>query len=162
MKRALAFFVVGLVVGELDPFGWAAWQVLERQLPRVKQESLAAPSPFEQMPPSAWIAQSEHAYVIEDRYAPTAPVHLLVIPKQRYASLLDPPPEVLGEMLDLARSVARQKSIAESGFRVIINTNPQGGQTVYHLHMHVKGGQQLREPLLPYLWSRLTHRWHAA
>jgi histidine triad (HIT) family protein len=162
MKRAFVFFVAGLVVGELDPIGWAVWQVLAHQLPHVKQQSLAAPSPFEAMSPSTWLAQSEHAYVIEDRYAPTAPVHLLVVPKQRYATLLEPAPEVLAEMLDLARSAARQKGIAESGFRVIINTNPQGGQTVYHLHMHVKGGEQLREPLLPFLWGRITALWRAA
>ncbi len=47
MKRALVFFLLGLLVGEFDPIGWAAWQVLERQLPRAKQESLAAPSPFD-------------------------------------------------------------------------------------------------------------------
>jgi len=127
MKRALVFFVLGLLVGELDPIGWAAWQVLGRQLPRVKQESLAVPSPFERMPRSTWVAESEHAFVVEDHYAPTAPVHLLVVPKQRYASLLEPPPEVLGEMLDLARRVAREKDIAETGFRVVINTNPEGG-----------------------------------
>jgi len=162
MKRVLLLFLAGLVVGELDPIGWTAWQVLERHLPRVKQQSLAAPSPFEEMPSSTWIAESEHAYVIQDLYAPTAPVHLLVVPKQRYASILEPAPEVLGEMLDLARIAARQQSIAESGFRVIINTNPHGAQTVYHLHMHVKGGQQLREPLLPFLWGRLTQLWRAA
>jgi histidine triad (HIT) family protein len=157
MKRALAFFLAGLFVGELDPIGWAVWQVLERQLPRVKQKSLAAPSPFQEMPPSTWIAESEHAYVVEDRYAPTAPIHLLVIPKQRDSTILEPEVEVLGEMLDLARNAAHQQGIAESGFRVIINTNPRGSQTVYHLHMHVKGGRQLREPLLPYVWSRLAH-----
>ncbi|HEY8153412.1 MAG TPA: HIT domain-containing protein [Myxococcota bacterium] len=160
MKRALVFFFAGLLVGELDPVGWAAWQLLGRQLPRVKQESLASPSPFERIPPSRWIAESEHAYVIEDTYAPTAPVHLLVIPKQRHASVLEASPEVLGEMLELARSAARERNIAESGFRIVINTNPQGGQTVYHLHMHVKGGQQLREPLLPILWGRLTAMAH--
>jgi histidine triad (HIT) family protein len=159
MKRALFFFFAGLLVGELNPMGWAAWQLLERQLPDVKQRSLAAPSPFEEMPHSTWLAQSAHAYVVEDRYAPTAPVHLLVIPKERYATILEPPPEILGEMLDLARNTARDHDIAESGFRVIINTNPHGSQTVYHLHMHVKGGQQLREPLLPYLWGRLTQLW---
>jgi histidine triad (HIT) family protein len=87
-------------------------------------------------------------------------VHLLVIPKQRHASVLEPSPGVLGEMLELARSAARERNIAESGFRIVINTNPQGGQTVYHLHMHVKGGQQLREPLLPILWGRLTAMAH--
>jgi histidine triad (HIT) family protein len=157
MRPAFVLFVVGLLVGELDPFGWATWKVLEGQLPRIKERSLASPSPFERIPRSSWLAESEHAYVVEDQYAPTAPVHLLVVPKQRYTSVLEPPTEVLGEMLDLARNAARERKIADSGFRIIINTNPQGGQTVYHLHMHVKGGEQLREPVLPYLWSRLTH-----
>lgn len=114
------------------------------------------------MPPTAWRAESEHAYVVEDHYAPTAPVHLLVIPIERFPSILEAPPEVLREMLDLARSAAREYGIAESGLRIIINTNPQGGQTVYHLHMHGKGGQQLREPLMPYIWSRGTQLWNAA
>jgi histidine triad (HIT) family protein len=162
VKRALVFLVAGIVVGELDPMGWAVWQVLERQLPRVKQESLAAPSPFEEMPSSAWLAESEHAYVVQNRYAPTAPVHLLVVPKRRYSSILEPAPEILGEMLDLARSAAREQGIAESGFRITINTNPHGPQTVYHLHMHVAGGRQLREPLLPFLWSRMTRLWRSA
>jgi histidine triad (HIT) family protein len=125
--------------------------------PGVKQQSLAAPSPFEAMPPSTWLAESEDAYAIKEQYAPTAPVHLLVVPKQRYASILEPPPEVLGQMLDLARHAAHQQGIAESGFRVTINTNPHGPQTVYHLHVHVQGGRQLREPLWPYLWARLRH-----
>jgi histidine triad (HIT) family protein len=150
-------FVAGLLVGQLDPLGLLVWHFLEQRLPAIKQASLAEPSPFERMPESRWIAESEHAFVIEDRYAPTAPVHLLVIPKQRYATLLDAPAPLLGEMLDLARRTAHERGVAESGFRIVINTNPQGGQTVYHLHMHVKGGEQQREPLLPYLWGRLTH-----
>jgi histidine triad (HIT) family protein len=158
MRRSVAFFIIGVLIGELDPLGWAAWKVLERQLTHVKERSVASPSPFEQMPRTRWLAESEHAYVVQDLYAPTAPVDLLVIPKDRYLSVLEPAKEVLGEMLDLARNAARQHDIADSGFRIIINTNPQGGQTVYHLHMHVKGGEQLREPLLPLLWSRLTHR----
>jgi histidine triad (HIT) family protein len=162
MKRALVLLATGLLIGELDPIGWTAWKLLEHQLPRIKQQSLAAPSPFAAISPSSWLAESEHAYVVEDRYAPTAPVHLLVVPKQRYGSVLEPSPEVLGEMLDLARRAAGQAGIAEAGFRIVINTNPHGSQTVYHLHMHVKGGHQLREPLLPFLWSRLTHLRSAA
>ncbi len=162
MKRALLFFFVGLLIGELDPAGWAAWRIIEARLPAIKQQSVAELSPFEEMPPSRWIAESENAYVIEDLYAPSAPVHLLVIPKQRYTSVLEPPPEVLGEMLELARRAARDRGIAESGFRIIINTNPHGAQTVYHLHIHVRGGRQLPEPLLPLLWGRLTHLERAA
>ena len=161
MRRSVAVFIIGVLIGELDPLGWAAWKVLERQLTHVKGRSVASPSPFEQMPRTRWLAESEHAYVVQDLYAPTAPVHLLVIPKDRYLSVLEPPKEVLGEMLVLARDAARQRDIADSGFRIIINTNPQGGQAVYHLHMHVKGGEQLREPLLPLLRSRLAHRWDA-
>lgn len=162
MKRTLVFCLAGFLIGELDPVGWAAWRVLEARLPAIKQRSLAQPSPFEQMPPSRWIAESESAYVIEDLYAPSAPVHLLVIPKKRYPSLLDPPAAVLGEMLELARQAARDRGIAESGFRITINTNPHGAQTAYHLHMHVRGGRQLSEPLLPLLWGWVAHRDRAA
>lgn len=161
MKRASIFFVAGLLIGHLDPIGFMAWQFLEARLPEVKANSLATSSPFEAMPGSRWIAESERAFVIEDQYAPTAPVHLLVIPKERVTSLLEAPAPLLGEMLELARDAARARGISDSGFRVLINTNPQGGQTVYHLHMHVKGGHQLREPLLPLIWSRLLH-WRAS
>jgi histidine triad (HIT) family protein len=162
LNRALALFVAGLLLGELDPIGWAAWRIIEARLPTIKQESVAEPSPFEGIPPSRRVTESENAYVIEDLYAPTAPVHLLVIPKKRYTSVLEPPPEVLGEMLELARRAARDRGIADSGFRITINTNPHGVQTVYHLHMHVRGGKQLPEPLLPFLWGWLTNREGAA
>jgi histidine triad (HIT) family protein len=162
LKSALAFCLAGFLIGELDPVGWGAWRVIEARLPAIKRQSMAEPSPFERVPSSRWIAESEHAYVIEDQFAPTAPVHLLVIPKQRYASLLDPPAEMLGEMLELARQAARDRGIAESGFRITINTNPHGAQTVYHLHLHVRGGEQLPEPLLPLFWGWLTHGDRAA
>lgn len=157
MKKGLLVFAAGLLIGELDPVGLLAWELVEARLPAVKSRSLSEPSPFEKTPRSWWIAESEHAFAIEDRYAPTAPVHLLVISKERYASLLEAPTATLGEMLDLARRLARERGIAEPGFRIVVNTNPQGGQTVYHLHVHVKGGRQMREPLLPLLWSWLRH-----
>jgi histidine triad (HIT) family protein len=114
------------------------------------------------MPRSRWIAESENAYVIEDLYAPSAPVHLLVIPKARYPSMLEAPQDLLGEMFVLARRSARDRGIANSGFRITINTNPHGSQTVYHPHVHVRGGTQLTGPLLPVLWGWLTHGWRAA
>jgi len=162
LKRTLVVFLAGLLIGQLDPVGWTVWRIIEARLPAIKQESIAGPSPFQEMPRSRWIAESANAYVIEDRYAPSAPVHLLVVPKERYSSMLEPPLEVLGEMLDLARRVARDHGIAESGFQITINTNPQGAQSVYHLHMHVRGGKQLREPLLPRSWGWLAHRGPAA
>ena len=157
MKGLVLAFGLGLVVGEIDPVGWAAWQWIERQMPAFKEESLASDSPFLRMPRSRWIAESPRAFAIENRYAPMAPVHLLVVPKERYPSLLETPDEVLGELLGLARRVARERGIDEAGFRIVINTNPLGGQTVYHTHVHVKGGEQVREPLLRMAWSRLRH-----
>lgn len=100
--------------------------------------------------------------MIEDLYAPSAPVHLLVIPKARYPSMLEAPQDLLGEMFVLARRSARDRGIANSGFRITINTNPHGSQTVYHPHVHVRGGTQLTGPLLPVLWGWLTHGWRAA
>ena len=157
MRKTFVIFAAGLLVGQLNPLGWVAWQAIAAHLPTMKEESLAAESPFDRVPRSEWIAESANAYVIRDTYAPTAPVHLLVVPKARIPTLLEAPPELLGEMLALARQAAREEDVADSGFRIMINTNPQGGQTVYHLHMHVKGGHQNREPLLPFLWSRLLN-----
>jgi histidine triad (HIT) family protein len=73
---------------------------------------------------------------------PAAPVHFLLIPKQHIATLYDTTPAdagVLGRMLELAPKLARQAG-AENGFRTVINTGPDGGQEVYHIHMHVMGG----------------------
>lgn len=105
----------------------------------------AEPSPFESVPQDKWIAESGNAYVIRD-HKPQAPVHLLVIPKKRIPTLLQASPELLGEMLDLARKAAEQEGIARDGFRIVINTHPRGSQSVYHLHMHVLGGRQMTWP----------------
>jgi histidine triad (HIT) family protein len=137
--------LVAFVVGELNPAGWLYWRAAEWRLPRIKAESLAAPSPFETIPPERWVAQSEHAFVV-DNPEPQAPVHMLVVPKRRVVSILEAPPELLSEMLVLARDTARARGIADGGFRLVINTNPLGAQSVYHLHMHVLGGRQMRWP----------------
>lgn len=73
---------------------------------------------------------------------PWAPVHLLVIPKRHVATLYDAGPgddALLGRMLGLAPRLMREQGV-EDGFRTIINTGPNGGQEVYHLHMHLIGG----------------------
>jgi len=105
----------------------------------------AEPSPFESIPHDQWIVESENAFVIKDK-SPQAPVHFLVIPKQKIPTLLQAPPGLYEEMLLLARRVAELQGIAQSGFRIVINTHPQGGQSVYHLHMHVLGGRQMTWP----------------
>lgn len=77
--------------------------------------------------------------------SPQAPVHLLIIPKKHLANLNDAAadPQLLGKMLNAASRLAAQFNIAETGYRTVINCNSQGGQTVYHLHLHVLGGRQL-------------------
>jgi histidine triad (HIT) family protein len=108
-------------------------------------ELYAQPSPFESVPQDQWIAESDNAYVIRD-HKPQAPVHLLVISKKRVPTLLQASPDLLGEMLDLARKAAEQEGIARDGFRIVINTHPRGSQSVYHLHLHVLGGRQMTWP----------------
>lgn len=73
---------------------------------------------------------------------PWAPVHVLVIPKRHIATLYDAAPgdeAVLGRMMALAPRLMRDLGVAD-GFRTVVNTGPNGGQEVYHLHMHVMGG----------------------
>ncbi|BAJ03046.1 HIT domain-containing protein [Shewanella violacea] len=100
------------------------------------------PSVFESKPESEWLAQSENAFVIKSKY-PQAPVHLLVIPKERVPTILQASEALIGEMFSLARKVAKENGIVQDGFRIIINTHPYGGQSVYHLHIHVLGGKEL-------------------
>lgn len=78
---------------------------------------------------------------------PQAPTHLLVIPVQHLASL-DEATEggLLGQILLFARELAREVGIAERGYRVVFNTNADGGQTVSHLHAHLLGGRVMRWP----------------
>jgi histidine triad (HIT) family protein len=76
-----------------------------------------------------------------------APVHVLVIPRAHVASLNDvTSPALLSEMMQLSTEVARKEGIAEGGYRVVFNTNVDGGQTVYHLHAHVLGGRHMTWP----------------
>jgi len=77
---------------------------------------------------------------------PQAPVHLLVIPRKHIASLNDATPEdteVLGRLLLAARKVAEDAGIAGSGYRVINNCGKDAGQVVFHIHLHVLGGEDL-------------------
>jgi histidine triad (HIT) family protein len=109
------------------------------------EELYARPSPFEQARRDRWIAETDNAFAVRD-INPQSPVHLLVISKKRYPTLLQAPEALLGEMMALARRVAEEQDIARDGFRLVINTHPQGGQSVYHLHIHVLGGRQMRWP----------------
>jgi histidine triad (HIT) family protein len=80
---------------------------------------------------------------------PQAPTHLLVIPTRHIPRVTDLTPEdadLGGRMILLANKVAAEAGIAESGFRLVLNCNDHGGQSVYHIHLHVLGGRSLSWP----------------
>lgn len=81
--------------------------------------------------------------------SPQAPVHFLVIPKQPIATLNDIEPahaELVGKMVLTAQKVASEKGIHKDGYRLVMNCNDHGGQTVFHIHMHVLGGRPMTWP----------------
>lgn len=78
---------------------------------------------------------------------PQAPTHLLAIPTAHVASLNDARDDhALGRLLAFARDLAREVGLADAGYRLVVNTNADGGQTVFHLHVHVLGGRPMRWP----------------
>ena len=84
--------------------------------------------------------------------APQAPTHILVIPRDHVRSMNETDEkhkETLGHLLLTAAELARKAGFAEKGYRVVINTNDEGGQTVFHLHVHLLGGRQF---ILPPGW----------
>lgn len=78
---------------------------------------------------------------------PEAPVHILVIPRKHISSLAESSdPGLLGEMLDLVRRLAVKEGVVDTGYRTVVNTGPDGGQSVDHLHAHLLGGRKLNWP----------------
>ena len=98
--------------------------------------------------PAEILHEDDHCIVIRD-INPQAPVHFLVIPKTVIPRIGEAAPEqeaLLGHLLLTAASVAKAEGVAGSGFRVVINHGPDGGETVPHLHVHVLGGRPLTWP----------------
>ncbi len=78
---------------------------------------------------------------------PQAPVHILIIPKKHIETLNELDDAALaGKLLQTAVNLAEQEGLAEDGYRTVFNCNKQGGQEVYHLHMHLLGGRQMKWP----------------
>ena len=80
---------------------------------------------------------------------PAAPTHILIIPKIHIPTLNDLKPEhsnLVGEMIQLSSVLAKKEGIAEAGYRTGFNCNEAGGQTVYHLHLHLMGGRTFGWP----------------
>ena len=95
--------------------------------------------------PAKVVFEDDEVIAFEDLH-PFMPVHVLVIPKQHYAGLDDDVPEaLLGHCLKVASDIAREKGL-DNGYRLLINTKSDGGQTVRHLHLHVLGGGKMTSP----------------
>jgi histidine triad (HIT) family protein len=85
-----------------------------------------------------------------DDITPMAPVHVIIIPKQHIPTLMDISPEnmgIIGDMFSAVEKVAKIKKIDKRGFRTVINCNKEGGQVIFHLHLHVLGGEKLKDNL---------------
>ena len=77
---------------------------------------------------------------------PAAPVHILIVPHKPIPTaddIADEDESLIGHMVIVARNIARSQGIAKSGYRMIVNCNADGGQEVYHLHLHLLGGRPL-------------------
>ena len=97
--------------------------------------------------PADVVLESDSAIAFRD-IDPKAPTHVLVIPKKHFADVTDlmtNDPDLVSELLTLATKVAKQEGLA-SGYRIVTNTGPDGGQSVDHIHLHVLGGRPLTWP----------------
>ena len=92
--------------------------------------------------------EDEQVLAFEDT-RPQAPLHVLIIPRRHIATLLDVEEEdasLMGRLLLVANRIAREKKVDRSGFRLVVNCDRNGGQTVGHLHLHLLGGRRMGWP----------------
>ena len=98
--------------------------------------------------PADKVYEDDQAIAFKDIH-PQAPTHVLIIPREHIESLNDAAAgdeKLLGHLLRLASKIANQLGIAESGFRTVINTGAESGQSVAHLHVHILGGRAMAWP----------------
>jgi histidine triad (HIT) family protein len=98
--------------------------------------------------PSAKVYEDDEVFAFED-VNPQAPIHILVIPKKHIATSLELAPEdhaLVGRMFQTANTIARDRGIAERGFRLVMNCNSEAGQTVFHIHLHLLAGRPMHWP----------------
>ena len=98
--------------------------------------------------PAKIVHEDEHTLAFDD-VNPQAPVHVLIIPKQHVQAVADvreTDSGLLAQLLLTCTEVAKHKGLALSGYRIVTNTGPDAGQTVFHLHLHVLGGRHMTWP----------------
>jgi histidine triad (HIT) family protein len=97
--------------------------------------------------PSKKVYEDEQVYVFED-LKPAAPTHVLIVPKRHLAGLKEAAPEdaaIIGYCHIIAAKLGRERNI-EDGYRTVLNVGPRSGQSVFHLHLHLIGGRDLKWP----------------
>lgn len=95
------------------------------------------------------IVYEDNDLIAFDDIHPQAPIHKLIIPKRHIATVNDltaTDANLVGQMVLLAKQLAQNLEIAEDGYRLVLNCNKQGGQEVYHLHLHLLAGRQMSWP----------------
>jgi len=95
------------------------------------------------------LVYQDDAVVAFKDVAPRAPVHILIIPRKHVASVSDiaaADHALIGEIFQVAAKLAHEYGIAESGYRVVVNSGADAGQSVFHLHYHLMGGRQMTWP----------------
>jgi histidine triad (HIT) family protein len=96
--------------------------------------------------PTKMVAHNKEMVAFRD-LNPQAPVHILIVPTKHIKSLDDVTDfDLLGRMMALAAAIARQEKISRTGYRTVINTGKDGGQSVDHLHIHLLGGREMTWP----------------
>ncbi len=99
--------------------------------------------------PCAKVYEDDNVLAFDDIH-PMAPVHVVMIPKNHFATLMDVDTEknnIMNHLIAAVQKVAKLKKIDTRGFRTAINCNAEGGQVVFHLHVHVLGGRKLQDEL---------------
>lgn len=97
---------------------------------------------------STIVHESEQVLAFQDIH-PQAPVHILVIPKRHVQSVQElerGDADLVGHLLQTCVKLAKEKGISESGYRIVTNSGPHAGQTVFHLHFHLLGGRPMSWP----------------
>lgn len=98
--------------------------------------------------PSEKVFENDEVFAIQD-LNPVAPVHLLIIPKKHFSTILDIEEhdgQVIGSIFHVANQLARERGLDKSGFRLVLNCGAEAGQSVFHIHYHLLGGRRLKWP----------------
>ena len=96
--------------------------------------------------PAKIVYQSENVLAFDD-VNPMAPVHVVAVPKIHVGTLMDVTEGMMNSMISAVQEVAKIKGIDKKGFRTVVNCNEDGGQVIFHLHVHILGGRKLSDDM---------------